>query len=174
MSVRGTRALRKPIDPERVQQLASTGVRQEVISGLLGVSFVTFKKRLRRDATLKNAFTIGRSEFAEKHGKQAVRVTSGQLKVVHSRFAAAKDIRENPEYAILHYIRKNPGATISDIKRGLGCLSEARISDHLAVLLLEKSMIQTEGGNGRSIIDYGQVKPGEGKFYPVSRSQLVA
>ena len=133
---------RKQISHTQVQELAASGIQLKAMASLIGVSALTFKKRLREDELINHAYNRGRSEYAEKHGKQTVITSGGNLKAVESRFAEANDIRENPEYAIFHFIRMNPGATFSDIKRGLGCLTEDKISDHLAVLSLEKGKIE--------------------------------
>lgn len=150
--------MRKPIDPSRVFELALSGLRAEAITRRVGVSLVTFKKRLREDDILRAEYTRGRSSYAESTGRRLVQVGAGQSMMVQLgklTSAETRSIKADPEGAVRAFIGANPGATVHAMRRGLR-MREETIMDHVAVLLLDRGAIRKERNPGEELT----------RFYP--------
>jgi len=63
MAKRGPK--QKPIEPERVKQLARQGYQQQEIAEQLGVSHDTYFKRMNQISDISVAYKNGRAEFLE-------------------------------------------------------------------------------------------------------------
>ena len=90
----------KPIDYEKVRELASIGLTDEQIAVSIGVSRSTITRRKRED---------GAFEAAIRDGKQA-----GLTTVVSSLFNAATDASKPNMSAAIFYLKNRSGGTWRD------------------------------------------------------------
>ena len=115
------------IDTTVVYSLAKAGASKTKIANALGVNWKTLDKHLANDSRVWSAYNKGK-------GRSGVTTRTDDME-------EREAIQAQPEYAVRHFIRTNPGASVSDIRNGLR-LTDDIVSDCLAVLWLDKGVIR--------------------------------
>lgn len=88
MAKRGPK--QKPIEPERVEQLARKGYQQQEIAQQIGVSHDTYFKRIQENPDISEAYKKGRDEFLNYIRKtRAERVLEALDQLIMERHPAA-------------------------------------------------------------------------------------